>query len=279
MLATILFVVAQPAAAIQRVMLTAFEPFNGANENRSYDVARFMKQELEAKGFEVIICLLPVVYDAGATAAESCFERQSPKPDLVLSMGEAGCAIQMETAGINRDSTPGFPDNSGNIRTGHAIIQDGPAKVGFKEFVSSMYCTADPSLRRHISVSASPGGFVCNNVAYSFGSYLHERNIPYTFIHVPNSPCSEPTQRAVPTATVLSSMVMSYSQRHPVRSPAAPGSINELCNLLPTTYDQSQKLIDTLNAANAPRRHQCSLEFADRLSEQLGNWGEKNSTF
>jgi pyrrolidone-carboxylate peptidase len=267
-----------PALAIQRVMLTAFEPFGSSSTNRSYDVALRMKRQLEAQGIHVDVCLLPVVYDEASKVAEQCWQTLSPKPDLAVSMGEAACAIKMETAGLNRDSSPGFPDNSGQIRTGSPIAEGAPAKVPFHEFVTSMYCSAPPQIRNAITVSSSPGGFVCNNVAYSLGSYFQDRHVPYTFIHVPNNRCQQPSTSAQATATTLSGMIVSYSRRHPV-SRRRDRHASELCRPLPTTIAQVNTLIDSLNEIAAPRRPQCSLEFANKLKAELANWHDTGSTY
>src|SRR4051812_45623816 len=148
-------------------MLTGFEPFDGRAKNNSWEIASAVAAAKRELGNDVVVstCLIPVVYDSAAHAAESCFAAEAVKPDVVISLGEAGCQLRMETAAHNVDDTPGFPDNAGNIRTSSPIEPGGPAHVGFNLPVPEMYCALSSAKKKDTEVSATPGGFVCNNTA------------------------------------------------------------------------------------------------------------------
>src|SRR5579885_813003 len=105
----ILFLLGAPMSAYAArgaqttILLTGFEPFGGRARNNSYEIAKRLKADpgLLGQGIGVEICELPVVYDRAAAVAQACFEKLSQRPDFVVSMGEGGCDIRLETAATN----------------------------------------------------------------------------------------------------------------------------------------------------------------------------------
>lgn len=260
----------------KHILLTAFEPFGGSFENRSIDTANVVKEELEKKGFKVDICVLPVVYDLAAKTAKDCYASFGTKPSAVISLGEGGCDIRMETAAQNRDSASGFPDNLGNIRTNSVIENNGPSKIGFRTFVADMYCTLSPRLREMITVSESPGGYVCNNTAFHLGKYFSDLKIPYTFIHVPNSYCSQGNSKSIESGNILSEMINSFYQ---FKLKERIYSFENLCSTLPISIDELNNFKNIMKSQEKNFKKACGDEFLVKLEERLKQWKEKDTTF
>ena len=185
-------------AHASRILVSAFEPFAGRQENRSRVVLEELARALEGTDIEVIPCILPVVYDRATEVLQDCLGRSGPV-DFVLGLGEGGCALTLETAAQNRDDTPGLADNAGQIRRGTPILRGTPDSLGLYFPVERLYCGLPNDFRERVELSRSPGAFVCNNTAYRMAHTLGE-DLPFTFIHVPPASCAQPAGREVAQA-------------------------------------------------------------------------------
>lgn len=252
-----------------RVMITGFDPFDGRARNNAWDVAQAVTTRGEL-GPDVVVstCHIPVVYDQGAQTAESCYEQLETKPDVVISLGEAGCSLRMETAAHNVDDTPGFPDNAGNIREGTPIDPDGPAHIGFNLPAPEMYCELSSHDRKATEVSETPGGFVCNNTAYHLARYFDGKPVQYGFIHVPASDCGADAADPQRTAKQIAKMLhrLANYDEAPVdeRASVLPHCSNDL--RLPTSADGVTSLLDALSQVDSA---DCRRDFLERLKERL----------
>lgn len=179
----------------KKVLITYFEPFDGATVNASEAIAKKVALA-NGLGADVELCRLPVVYDQGSSEAKKCFEKSDPKPEYVISLGEAGCSVRFETAAHNRDSNPDLPDNSGEIRAEKIIEVNGPTSISMTFPIDEILCGSElnETELKQVTLSATPGGFVCNNTAYSLARYF-EKAAPstrYGFVHIPSHECSTP---------------------------------------------------------------------------------------
>lgn len=245
-----------------KVMLTSFDPFGGSKANNSQPIVAELAKMAATIGPNITIetCNLPVVYDLGAQTAMDCYNKL--KPDAVISFGEAACSIRIETAATNLDNTPGAPDNDGNERAGTPIIANGPERSGFNFPVEAMFCTL-PSSGSNVDVSRSPGNFVCNNVAYHMSQNLESRNIPFTFIHVPNSQCSDNEKDPVANAKTIATMLSAAFSS--LRNPPVPASLwphPPSSTLMPTSENEAQTLLASLISVGRPA---CELNFMNKL--------------
>jgi pyrrolidone-carboxylate peptidase len=177
-------------AEASRILVSAFEPFAGRQENRSLIVLEELILALKDTPIEIIPCTLPVVYDEAAAKLQDCLT-SAGHVDFVLGLGEGGCSMTFETAAQNLDDTPGLADNSGQIRRGTPILPGAPESLGFYFPVERLYCGLPDFFRVQTKVSRTPGAFVCNNTAYRLSSTLKEQ-VPFTFVHVPSADCSIP---------------------------------------------------------------------------------------
>lgn len=182
---------------MMKILVTAFEPFNGREINPS----QLILEQLEApEGVTLIKELLPVEFKATTKILRSLLEEH--EPDIVLSLGQAGNRpeISVERVAINLNNVcsangkKDLPDNAGDMPVDKPIVGDGPAAyfstLPVWEIVNVMQ-EADVKA----AVSYTAGTYVCNHVMYTV---LHEAATKYPemkagFIHVPFLPEQNPT--------------------------------------------------------------------------------------
>ena len=174
----------------RRVMLTSFEPFGGRPDNGSHLAAQGLVRE---EGVEYIDCLLPVEFDKAAAKAKECYEAMNPKPDMVMSLGEGGCDIRLETRAMNFDDAPGFADNGGTIREGNYINVNSIPFTFLTLPVADMYCSTRTMVGPPSRTSIDAGYYVCNNTAFHLSQYFRPLGVPYGFVHVPVTGCKGAT--------------------------------------------------------------------------------------
>lgn len=164
-------------------LLTAFEPFGGADVNASAEAARRLA-EADAR---ITLVVLPVTRGDAERAALSALQRlidAGTPPDLVISLGEARRPhVCLERFAVNRDDFP-IPDNAGNQPRGEPILVGGPARYSptlpVAALAEALHFTPVP-----VALSPDAGTFLCNHVAYCLCHALTGSSIPYAFVHVP----------------------------------------------------------------------------------------------
>ncbi|MEN3277030.1 MAG: pyroglutamyl-peptidase [Massilia sp.] len=167
------------------VLLTGFEPFNGATINPAWEAVRALKG-WSGEGFMVEILQLPCVF--GFANRVLCGAVDEMKPDVVICVGQAGgrADLTVERVAINVDDAP-IRDNDGQQPVDAPIAPEGPAAyfatLPVKAIVSSM---RERGLRA--SVSQTAGTFVCNHVFYGLMHHVDGTAVRGGFIHVPYLP-------------------------------------------------------------------------------------------
>lgn len=167
------------------VLLTGFEPFNGASINPAWEAVRALKGWIE-EDFIVEILQLPCVF--GFANRVLCGAVDEIKPDIVICVGQAGgrADLTVERVAINVDDAP-ILDNDGQQPVDAPIAAEGPAayfaSLPVKAIVGAM---RGRGLRA--SVSQTAGTFVCNHVFYGLMHHLRDQEVIGGFIHVPYLP-------------------------------------------------------------------------------------------
>jgi pyroglutamyl-peptidase len=169
---------------MKKVMLTAFEPFDGQSINPSLEAALVMTG-VEFAGATISVTELPVDrFRATETAISLARKLQ---PDVVIMMGEAGGRFRItpERVAINMDDFR-IPDNAGNQPRGEPIAGDGP--VGYFSTLPIRAIT-ERLLKAHIpaAISDTAATFLCNRLFYGMMHFIATEKLPVTagFIHVP----------------------------------------------------------------------------------------------
>lgn len=181
---------------VMRILVTAFEPFNGRDINPS----QLILEKIEApEGITLIKELLPVEFKATTKILKELLKQH--QPDVVISLGQAGNRpeISVERVAINLDncrSSNGqktIADNAGNILVDEPIVADGP-QAYFSNLPVWEMVAAMQEVGVEAAVSYTAGTYVCNHVMYTV---LHEvatnyPNMKAGFVHVPFLPEQKP---------------------------------------------------------------------------------------
>lgn len=171
---------------MRTVLVTGFEPFDGAEINPSLEIARNLHGSVIA-GHTVVGALLPCVF--GAAIPELQRLLRVHRPMLVIGVGQAGgrAAITPERVALNVDDAR-IADNAGAQPVDRPVVRDGPAAyfstLPVKAIVAALRAAGLPS-----EVSQTAGTFVCNHVFYGLMHALRTRkDVRGGFIHVPFLP-------------------------------------------------------------------------------------------
>lgn len=167
------------------VLLTGFEPFNGASVNPAWEAVRALKG-WSGDDFLIEVLQLPCVFGFANRVLAGAIDEI--KPDVVIAVGQAGgrADLTVERVAINVDDAPIF-DNDAQQPVDAPIAADGPAAyfstLPIKAIVAEM---RERGLRA--SVSQTAGTFVCNHVFYGLMHRIAGTDIRGGFIHVPYLP-------------------------------------------------------------------------------------------
>jgi pyroglutamyl-peptidase len=167
------------------VLLTGFEPFNGATINPAWEAVRALKGWIE-DDFIVEILQLPCVF--GFANRVLCGAVDEIKPDIVICVGQAGgrADLTVERVAINVDDAP-ILDNDGQQPVDAPIAPEGPAAY-FATLPVKAIVGAMRERGLQASMSQTAGTFVCNHVFYGVMHHLQGRATIGGFIHVPYLP-------------------------------------------------------------------------------------------
>ena len=165
-----------------KVLVTGFEPFDGATINPAWEAVSRLPREIA--GAEVARVQIPVVFGKDAAAVAAAIDAE--RPDLVLCVGQAGgrSHVTPEFVGINFANAR-IPDNEGNQPVGR-LEEDGPdayfATLPVFAMVDAARAAGVPA-----AVSYTAGTFCCNEVLYRLLHCLATRHpgVRGGFVHVP----------------------------------------------------------------------------------------------
>ncbi|MFJ9772436.1 pyroglutamyl-peptidase I [Kitasatospora sp. NPDC101157] len=170
-----------------RVLLTGFEPFDGADVNPSWEVARLVAAT-PPEGLLITATRLSCVFGRAADELRTAVREFAP--DVVVSLGlwSGRPDVCVERVAINVDDARTF-DNAGRQPVDQPIVPDGPAAyfstLPVKACVAAVREAGVPA-----SVSNSAGTFVCNHVFYAL-MHLIATELPTVrggFVHIPALP-------------------------------------------------------------------------------------------
>lgn len=191
---------------IKTVLLTGFEPFNGATINPAWEAVRAL-EGWQGDGFQVEVRQLPCVFVDAIEDLTALIDELHP--DVVIAVGQAGGRpdISIERVAINVDDAS-ILDNGGQQPVDTAIAADGPAA-----YFSTLPIKAIVHALRErglvAGVSQTAGTFVCNHVFY--GLMHHASNQPQPmkagFIHVPFLPEQAAARPDAPPSMALEDII------------------------------------------------------------------------
>ena len=169
---------------IKKLLITAFEPFDGEQINPSMEAALFVSR-LKFRGARISALKLPV--DRHRAIDVALAELRRLRPDAMIMLGEAGDRfyINPELIAINCDDFR-IPYNAGNQPVDELIVERGPAAyfsaLPIRAIVNRLIESNIPS-----TISNSAGTYLCNRLFYGVMHCISEEGLPTRagFIHLP----------------------------------------------------------------------------------------------
>lgn len=192
-------------AAQGRILLTGFDPFNGAQVNPSWQAVQALHNR-QIGGRRVVAAQLPTVFGDSLRVLDTLLDQL--RPELVICVGQAGGrrALSLERVAINVDDAP-IPDNAGCQPVDRPVAPGAPVAY----FSGLPIKAALAALQREglpAEVSQTAGTFVCNHVFYGLMHRLAThpglRHARGGFVHVPWLP--EQGSPSLPLADVVSGL-------------------------------------------------------------------------
>jgi len=191
---------------IKTVLLTGFEPFDGATINPAWEAVRAL-EGWQGEDFQVEVRQLPCVFGDAVEDLTALIDELHP--DVVIAVGQAGGRpdISVERVAINVDDAS-ILDNGGQQPVDTAIAADGPAA-----YFSTLPIKAIVHALRErglvAGVSQTAGTFVCNHVFYGLMHHAATQPQPIKagFIHVPFLPEQAAARPDAPPSMALEDII------------------------------------------------------------------------
>lgn len=162
------------------VLLTGFEPFDGAAVNPSWEAVKLVP------GVRAV--QLPCVFGRALEHLRAAVLEHDPA--VVVCVGQAGGRpdVTVERVAVNIDDAR-IPDNAGRQPIDEAVVPGGPAAY-FATLPVKACAAAARTAGVPASVSQSAGTFVCNHVFYGLMHLIatERPGIRGGFVHVPFAP-------------------------------------------------------------------------------------------
>ena len=168
------------------MLLSGFDPFDGAASNSSWDAVQLVARDWDGAA-SIAQVLLPVEFGTAWERLERAIAEHSPDVVITVGLADGRTAITPERVAINlRDAR--IPDNGG------AQPRDEPALTGAPAaYFSGLPVVAiadairDAGIPSQVSLSA--GAYVCNDLMYHLMHEVTTRRpeLVAGFIHVPSA--------------------------------------------------------------------------------------------
>ena len=177
------------------ILLTSFEPFDGASTNPSWEAVSRLPEEIA--GHAVHRLQLPTVFGQAAELLQAEIARLRPQVVICCGVANGRTAVTPELVAINYRFAR-IADNAGQRFSGVPIDAAGPAacmtRLPVHDMIAALQATDIPA-----QLSLSAGAYVCNDVYYAL--LRCEKNFGHSglFIHVPGTDAvdTERTARAI----------------------------------------------------------------------------------
>ena len=163
-------------------LVTGFTTFGEHEVNPSHLIVEALAQRRS----DVWTAVLPVEYRTSGELICDLIRQYQPDAVMMLGLAARRSAINLERFALNIDDAS-VPDNAGETRSGHIIVEDGPTAYLSTLPLDAM-CSTISSSDVPVVISNHAGAYLCNHVFYVVRHYLEQTasSIPCGFIHVPD---------------------------------------------------------------------------------------------
>ena len=169
------------------VLVTGFEPFDGASVNPSAEVAKRLDGR-RLGGAEIRVAILPVHHVGAAAAVGALLDAHDPAAVVHLGLAAERAQIALERIAVNLMDYS-IPDNAGWQACDEPCVAGGPAAywstLPLRAMLEAVQAAGVPAY-----LSATAGTYLCNFVMYTTLHALAGRSEPRPagFIHLPRLP-------------------------------------------------------------------------------------------
>jgi pyroglutamyl-peptidase len=160
-----------------RILVTGFEPFQGAQRNPSGDTAEALDQEKVAGGV-VTGVVLPVLWDGSAKALDKAIT--SVRPHIVVSLGMAEETFRVEQ--LADDRRVAVADNGQVTPSARPAKKRLPTNLPVPVVEKALVSIVGAA---RVTASKDAGGFICNEVFYTLMKG-YPKLLRAGFIHTPS---------------------------------------------------------------------------------------------
>lgn len=165
------------------ILLTGFEPFNGADVNPSWEAVSRVPEVVAGQAVHKL--RLPVVYGTAADLLRREIDRLRPEIVLCCGVAQTRTAVTPELVAINYRCAR-IPDSAGRLCSGEPIDPAAPAaymtRLPIHALIDAVAATGIPC-----TLSLSAGAYVCNDVYFALLSAEAEYGHRGMFVHVPSA--------------------------------------------------------------------------------------------
>jgi pyroglutamyl-peptidase len=183
------------------VLLTGFEPFDGADTNPSWLAVREIAETWSGSA-ALRTAELPVEFGTAGDRLLELIARYEPTIVIATGLAEGREAVTVERVAINVADAR-IADNAGARPIDEPIVPGGPAahfsSLPIKAIAAALRDDGVPA-----GVSQTAGTFVCNDVFYRLMHATNGRSMRAGFIHVPAAAeHAAASATALPLATIV----------------------------------------------------------------------------
>lgn len=173
------------ARMLPRVLVTAFEPFNGAIRNASWEAVRLLTAHFAETCGPLALMRLPVTWDSAAPILVNGIQRLQPALVVMTGQGADDQPACFERYAHNRCSDR--PDNHGHPPPSSVVVAGAPDRYAAPVDVAALHTAVAGAVDVPLTLSEDTGGYICNYVSYHCYHYLAKQQAapPALFVHLP----------------------------------------------------------------------------------------------
>jgi pyroglutamyl-peptidase len=171
---------------VTTVLLSGFEPFDGAESNSSWDAAQLVERDWRGAA-SVSAVVLPVEFGTAWQRLEHAIAEHEPDVVIAVGLADDRTAVTPERVAINLQDAR-IPDNAGAQPRDLPVLHEAPAAyftgLPVVAIADAIRAAAIPA-----GVSLSAGAYVCNDLMYRMLHEVESRrpHLVAGFIHVPSA--------------------------------------------------------------------------------------------
>jgi pyroglutamyl-peptidase len=167
------------------LLLTGFEPYNGAEINPSGEIVREL-DGTEIGGIRIVGRQLPVSSAVAPGVLRSAIDELEPSAVLMLGVWPGRSVLTVERLAVNVLDFP-FPDNDGRQPIDTPVTRGGAAAffstVPVRAVAGAWHAADLPG-----AVSNTAGTYLCNQAFYVALEHTAPTKLQVAFVHIPTVP-------------------------------------------------------------------------------------------